>query len=420
MPDGNERMKISTVLGEAFKAPPAANGMEAKPYRDGPKISRMPAGSFDGINGRLVEGWVIDERTPSLHLTVQVFDDDRLLGETIASLFRQDLLDANVGDGCHSFRFILPLELFDGRSHRIVARVGELDFELNGSPKVLDTSPLPIEQAFPFQPAVTTVAPPLTDVQFTMLRALTAMSEMMVAQGKVLGVLAEQIGRFAADSGRPPLADGAALAGAALAPVAPPAQPYGPLLPVALARPRGRHDYLFFSVIDWDFRIQRPQHLAREMAALGSRVFYVSKTFEEFAGRERFRVTAQPADGVFEITLRCRAPLPNIYAGIIEEWQIADLSAALAEAAAMLRLHCPVGVVQFPSWYPVAVCLPGMLMVHDCLDQVAGFNNVSPMVVAQEEQMIRNADCVVVMFEYPGKICRQAPRRRDGAQCRRR
>ena len=392
MPDRSQPMKISTALGEALKQRPGK--ANRRPELGPHKPLRTLAGSFDGIDGRLAEGWALDERASSQHCIVQIFDDDRLLGETVANLFRQDLLDADIGDGCHSFRFILPLELFDGRSHRIVARIKQSDFQLNGSPQMLSTHPLPIEQAFPLQRAVTAIAPPLTDVQFTMLRALTAISETLVAQGKTLSALAEHIVRLAPNGGIAlPAPDTFPVVTAV-------AQPHGPLLPAALAHTRGKHDFLFFSVIDWDFRTQRPQHLAREIAKLGYRVFYISKTFEEISGEARFRIKAQPAEGVFEIVLRCRAPLPNIYAGFTEEAQIADIFAALTEAAATLRLQAPVGIVQFPSWYPVAVGLPGMLLVHDCLDQVSGFNNVAPRVIAHEEQMIQKADCVVVTSDH--------------------
>ncbi len=42
--------------------------------------------------------------------------------------------------------------------------------------------------------------------------------------------------------------------------------------------PRGRYDVVVFSIIDWDFRFQRPQQLATQFGRHGHRVFYLSTT----------------------------------------------------------------------------------------------------------------------------------------------
>ncbi|MHB1411384.1 MAG: hypothetical protein ACYCXC_17540, partial [Acidovorax defluvii] len=43
--------------------------------------------------------------------------------------------------------------------------------------------------------------------------------------------------------------------------------------------PVGRRDWLVFSIIGWDFRIQRPQHLARELSRTGDTTFYIEPHF---------------------------------------------------------------------------------------------------------------------------------------------
>ena len=43
--------------------------------------------------------------------------------------------------------------------------------------------------------------------------------------------------------------------------------------------PAGRRDWLVFSIIGWDFRIQRPQHLARELSRTGNATFYIEPHF---------------------------------------------------------------------------------------------------------------------------------------------
>ena len=50
--------------------------------------------------------------------------------------------------------------------------------------------------------------------------------------------------------------------------------------------PLGQRDWIIFGIIGWNFRIQRPQHLARELARAGDTVFYIEPDFvaDERAG----------------------------------------------------------------------------------------------------------------------------------------
>ena len=60
-----------------------------------------------------------------------------------------------------------------------------------------------------------------------------------------------------------------------------PAPPPAGERPIPSAGPGGPRpaDVLVFPVIDWHFRLQRPQHLARQLAGRGHRVFYFSTGF---------------------------------------------------------------------------------------------------------------------------------------------
>ena len=347
-------------------------------------------GSLDAINGRVVEGWAYDPANPERAVLVEFFDRERRIGEVMAGQFREDLLQAGIGDGCHAFRFLLPLELFDGKEHAIIGCIAENGFVLHHSPHMLRTEQLPVQQQFPATREIVNAAPPLTDMQFTMLRSLHAIADALAVQSRALEAL---LGQFHQPAPPPP-------------PPPPPRPPtedelFGPLLAAIRGAPHGMHDIVFFSIIDWDFRIQRPQHLATRLAALGNRVFYLSVKIEEpDAAKPPFVIRAQPAEGVFEIALTCRAPQPNIYMGIEDSRQLEDITASLAEMVRRLGIQSPVGIVQFPAWYPVAISVPGMMVVHDCLDHVAGFNNVSPRIVALENELIEQADLVVVTSEY--------------------
>lgn len=170
---------------------------------------------------------------------------------------------------------------------------------------------------------------------------------------------------------------------------------YGTLFhEAAVASPHGR-DFVWLGVIDWAFRIQRPQHLAANLADLGNRVFYVSIVFESADENGRFRVLSSPYPGVFEIRLRVSGDIPNVYQ-MFSDKQLAEIQLSLEEAVSLLHVSSPTVVVQYPSWHLVAAALPGAAVVHDCLDLVEGFSNVPPEVVDLEEQLVASADLVVV------------------------
>lgn len=170
---------------------------------------------------------------------------------------------------------------------------------------------------------------------------------------------------------------------------------YGPIVSeAALARPGGL-DFVWLGVIDWAFRIQRPQHLALNLANLGHRVVYVSVHAESADEKGRFRILCSPHPGVFEVKLRVRGQVPDIYRGF-DDKQLAEIQAALDEMVKVLHLRAPVAVVEYPSWHLAAASIPGATVVHDCLDLVEGFSNVSREIVALEKELIQSADLVVV------------------------
>ena len=291
-------------------------------------------GSLDAISGRVVEGWAFDAGNPDRAVLVEIFDRDRRIGETPAGQFREDLLEAGIGDGSHAFRFLLPLELFDGDEHVIIACIAQTGRVLHNSPFTLRTEQLPIQQSFPSGRSIVSTTPPLSDVQFTMLRGINAIADALAVQSRALEGL---IGHLTREHELLPPASAVPMVRALTE-----EEQFGPLLATAREHPRGRHDIIVFSIIDWNFRIQRPQHLAGQLAALGSRVFYLSITFVDAGAQGApFVIRSQPAEGVFEVALTCHAPLPSIYAGIEDTAQIEDITASLLIALAKLRRAQP-------------------------------------------------------------------------------
>ncbi|GAB3319783.1 hypothetical protein GCM10027299_12710 [Larkinella ripae] len=106
-----------------------------------PAATSGVTGDFDGYLDKLdcggIRGWVWDRKKPNTPLTVEFSAETSpgnytVLGSTLANIYRQDLKDANKGNGAHAYNFS-PSGLVSGT--KIRARVLGSNFELKGSPK---------------------------------------------------------------------------------------------------------------------------------------------------------------------------------------------------------------------------------------------------------------------------------------------
>lgn len=161
-----------------------------------------------------------------------------------------------------------------------------------------------------------------------------------------------------------------------------------------LGLPR-KPDLLCFSIIDWDYRYQRPQQVLTRLAEAGHRVFYLSPHF--LTGIDTFRLRPL-APGVTELCLRSPA-LTNIYTdglhGAVEE----ALYMALLDFRAAVGLGEATCFVHLPHWVPLVRRLKadfGYRIVFDCLDEFSGFRNIGAGVEPLERALAAAADRVVV------------------------
>ena len=178
----------------------------------------------------------------------------------------------------------------------------------------------------------------------------------------------------------------------------------GSMPAIALAeRTPGLPDYIVWGVIDWHFRIQRPQHLAREIAAAGHRTFYVSNNLvdDPVPG---FRVEQlDDSARLFQVSLHA-AGAPSIYSAAPSP----DVQLRLRASLAQLRLWAGgariVSLVQHPFWYPIARAQPNSQVVYDCMDHHDGFGNTASEIVSLEHELMREADLLVVTSEWLDRI----------------
>jgi GT2 family glycosyltransferase/glycosyltransferase involved in cell wall biosynthesis len=178
----------------------------------------------------------------------------------------------------------------------------------------------------------------------------------------------------------------------------PPEKARAPTRQDAVAKePAGRPDAIVFSIIDWDFRFQRPQQLGTQFGRHGHRVFYLSTTQFLAPGGPAWDLTRK-AENVGELRIRSRRPL-DIYGGRLEPEDIDALAESFAALARDLAMGDAVCMVQIPFWAPIAERLRetlGWSVVYDCMDEWTNFPGFGADVLALEENLVRRSDLTVV------------------------
>ena len=121
------------------------------PDRTPPPPQELPPGPLRGLLERtdpnLITGWAIDDANPGVPVELEVLIDDESAGSLLARVFREDLLKAGIGDGCHSFWLYLPQRLSPLADHVLRIRRLSDGAELPGSPRTIPREEMPVEAA---------------------------------------------------------------------------------------------------------------------------------------------------------------------------------------------------------------------------------------------------------------------------------
>ena len=162
---------------------------------------------------------------------------------------------------------------------------------------------------------------------------------------------------------------------------------------------RDMPDILMWAVIDWDFRTQRPQHLARELAIAGHRVFYISNNMFDYREAD-FRIDRLDESLALYRVQLAAAGAPAIYGAGPEpavERQIVD---SLGKLILQAKIQTSISIVQHPFWLDVADVVPNSRLVYDCMDHHEGFGNNSKSILQLERQLIAASDLVVTTSQW--------------------
>ncbi|PIE23854.1 MAG: group 2 family glycosyltransferase [Planctomycetota bacterium] len=154
-------------------------------------------------------------------------------------------------------------------------------------------------------------------------------------------------------------------------------------------------DVVVFGVIDWHFRVQRPQHLATELARSGRRVFYVAPGFVpgDHAGFQLDRMSEELP--IWELRLAAPSGV-RVYDGAVHGAALEQLAAGLRELLGAVALRHVIGIIDHPGWWPLARLLPRSVLLYDCMDNHHGFAEAGPTLAADEAATIAGVDALVV------------------------
>ncbi|HSP63712.1 MAG TPA: glycosyltransferase [Pyrinomonadaceae bacterium] len=159
-----------------------------------------------------------------------------------------------------------------------------------------------------------------------------------------------------------------------------------------------RPDVICFSIVDWNFRYQRPQQIISQFAAHGHRVFCV-RLDKILRGRSSPRFAlSELRENVYEVTL---AALRTTWINQedVKGGNAEALLASLNELRRTNHIDEAIGYVMTPSWTSLALEAKrhwGWRIIYDCMDEWEGFPSMSRLITKAEQQLVRECDLLSV------------------------
>ena len=148
-----------------------------------------------------------------------------------------------------------------------------------------------------------------------------------------------------------------------------------------------------FPVIDWLFRIQRPQQIAKGFLNSGYKIIYFKTVFV---------VTNEPGyayeildGGVINITLFLNEH-KNIYKDKLDNTNVLFLLKSISKLERDFSINKRLSIVDLPFWFPFSKKLSGNFTIYDCMDYHPGFGDNSAYLVELEEMSMTQSDLLVL------------------------
>ena len=170
-------------------------------------------------------------------------------------------------------------------------------------------------------------------------------------------------------------------------------------------QPPTQADIILFPIIDWEFRYQRPQHLASQLAAQGHRVFYIKTYFH----RGQAPLVKLIKENIYSVELSCSDQQLEINT-ILSDQNVADLASSLELLKDHFLINSAVMLVDLPFWSQLVLQVKenfGWKLVFDFLDLFTEFSNSSITAEQDEHVLLQESDLVLASSSILHEIARK-------------
>jgi len=149
-------------------------------------------------------------------------------------------------------------------------------------------------------------------------------------------------------------------------------------------------DIFVFGITSWDYRFQRPQHLALGLSSHGHRIFYIES---EFASESATISVLKVQENVYKIKLYS----PKNYFIYNDQPTKVDVNLMFESLKIIFqesRATNIVAKVDHPFWTPLVNHL-NVPIIYDCIDEHAGFKETGDVIGNLEKDLLNHADLVI-------------------------
>jgi len=158
-----------------------------------------------------------------------------------------------------------------------------------------------------------------------------------------------------------------------------------------------KFDVILLSIINYDFRYQRPQHLASVFAKNGHRVFYINANFNKIE-----KVYNKQCNNIKIYNIRS-SQYDNIYT-VDNEEKSKEISYSVERIVNENAIRDCIIIVEYPTWVQTAKFLKkkyGFKVVTDYLDDYTGFKETSSdYLINSSIELLKMSDSVIASSNY--------------------
>ena len=157
-------------------------------------------------------------------------------------------------------------------------------------------------------------------------------------------------------------------------------------------------DIVCFSIIDWEFRYQRPQQIMSLFASRGHRVFYISVS-RFLPSHQKRRINVRHIKrNILEVQVAIDRP-QNHYGEVISGSNCDSLLDSLDELRQRFGISQAISYVMIASWGEAALGARtrwGWQVIYDCMDEWETFPLIKEPVLNMEALLVRESNLTLV------------------------